>query len=223
MYNVSNEHEKIVKLWDEVIYFPLLHSQVSDWLSNSRHKKIHIYPFHQIFDILELAVTHKESIKKNCAYVKLCSFNLSEKIVENRLSLFELYRNRISVENYSDLKEFIEFSNETKKLIETHMARTYTIKNKKSLLNLLNIEYLSDTDNYPTNKIIYILYEIYYNLEYENYEFSITNKINEAIQLANDLGFFYKNEKTPDKSKSNSLKISLKNKLFEIKYFLESE
>ena len=52
MEEVSLEHKKISNLWQQSVFFPELYSLTRDWLSNSRHKGVHIFPFDEIYEIL---------------------------------------------------------------------------------------------------------------------------------------------------------------------------
>ena len=92
MEEVSLEHKKISNLWQQSFFFPELYSRTLDWLSNSRHKGVHIFPFEEIYKILKLASENIDKFKKNIELIEMCSFHLNEEYVKITQKTFSDYK-----------------------------------------------------------------------------------------------------------------------------------
>lgn len=187
MEEVSLEHKKISNLWQQSVFFPELYSLTRDWLSNSRHKGLHIFPFNEIYEILKLASENIDEFKKNIELIEMCSFHLNEEYVEITQKTFSDYKYLVSVKSYKMLENFIEFSKETRFLIETHMAETYALKKRSDLIFLLNDEYYENTIHKDIIRIQFLLFEVKYNILLKDPEDSILIFINQAIGLTKNL------------------------------------
>lgn len=187
MEEVSLEHKKISNLWQQSFFFPELYSRTLDWLSNSRHKGVHIFPFEEIYKILKLASENIDKFKKNIELIEMCSFHLNEEYVKITQKTFSDYKYSISVKSYERLENFIEFSEETSLHIETHMAETYILKKRSDLYLLLDNKYYLNTATKDIKKIQYLLFEVKYNIFQQNPDDSILILINKAIGLTKDL------------------------------------
>ena len=227
MEEVSLEHKKISNLWQQSVFFPELYSRTRDWLSNSRHKGVHIFPFDEIYEILKLASENIDKFKKNIELIEMCSFHLNEEYVEITQNTFSGYKYSISVKSYERLEKFIEFSNETRLLIETHMNETYVLKKRSDLCLLLDNKHYRNTVTNDINKIQFLLFEVKYNIFQQNPEDSVIILINKAIGLTKDLQQTQrmlietlnreKELKAPDLSKHLSIENILEEIITEIK------
>lgn len=187
MEYISVEHEQIAKLWNGILIFPKLHSETREWLSSSRHKQVHLYPFPKIKEILQKAFTNVEVILKIKELLELCQFNLNEEYVKNINAKISKYQRNIGFSNYSDLEKLIEISNENIEIIEKFMSETYVLKDFMELNNIIKDEYFDETINKNIKAIKFLLLEVKYNLLKLNVENRLLQKNNEAIRCLEGL------------------------------------